>query len=242
MTRYYSRYDLIREALDRLSLLHSSDYRIISGKNKLTFELNGEYFEVLKSIDKTMNKCKTIIEGCDNNMIPIILYQSDSDLFTDRDVEEMVCGLDHFFIHERIKEKSSLAMCNRYYYLSDFLGKYGYDLETLFGEAQESLSQDEEDSSIVLMFKAYDVCPDFTYIVFFVIEDYQLSILIFDYNREDSIVYLDDIEIESSLFIEYADKDKEEIYAAADRFLARFNKLVPYKGKYTYLKKEKINA
>lgn len=239
MTRYYSRYDLIREALNRLSLLHTSDYRIISGKNKLTFELNGEYFEVFKSIDKTMNKCKTIVEGCDNNMIPIILYQSENDLFMDKDVEEMVCGLDNFFISERIKQHSSFAICNRYYYLSDFLAKYGYDLETLFGEIQSKESLNEENSSIVLMFKAYDICPDFTYIVFFVLEDYQLSILVFDYDKDNSIVYLDDIEIKNSLIIEYTDKDKEEISAPADQFLARFSKLVPYKGKYTYLKKEK---
>ena len=238
MTRYYSRYDLIREALDRLSLLHSSDYRIVSGKNKLTFELNGEYFEVFKSIDKTMNKCKTIVEGCDNNMIPIILYQSENDLFTDKDVEEMVCGLDNFFISERIRHNPSFAICNRYYYLSDFLAKYSYDLETLFGEAQSDNFISKEDNSIILMFKAYDNCSDFTYIIFFVIEDYQLNILVFDYNIENSIVYLDDIEIKSSLLIEYANKDKEEISAAADQFLARFNKLVPYKGKYTYLKKE----
>ena len=241
MTRYYSRYDLIREALDRLSLLHSSDFRIISGKNKLTFELNGEYFEVLKSIDKTMNKCKTIVEGCDNNMIPIILYQSDSDLFTDRDVEEMVCGLDHYFIHERIKEKPSLAVCNKYNYLSDLLSKHGYDLETLMGEAAQSTSSNSEDNTIFLTFKAVSVSRDYSIIVFFVLEDYQVRILKFTYDESESLD-LDDNNFINELIIEYEDNDPEEITSAVSHFLTGYESLIPYKGIFTYLEEEKTDA
>ena len=241
MSCYYSRYDLIREALDRLSLLHSSDFRIISGKNKLTFELNGEYFEVLKSIDKTMNKCKTIVEGCDNNMIPIILYQSDSDLFTDRDVEEMVCGLDHYFIHERIKEKPSLAVCNKYSYLSDLLSKHGYDLETLMGEAAQSTSSNSEDNTIFLTFKAVSVSRDYSIIVFFVLEDYQVRILKFSYD-ESEYLDLDDNNFINELIIEYEDNDPEEITSAVSHFLTGYESLIPYKGIFTYLEEEKTDA
>ena len=241
MSCYYSRYDLIREALDRLSLLHSSDFRIISGKNKLTFELNGEYFEVLKSIDKTMKKCKTIVEGCDNNMIPIILYQSDSDLFTDRDVEEMVCGLDHYFIHERIKEKPSLAVCNKYSYLSDLLSKHGYDLETLMGEAAQSTSSNSEDNTIFLTFKAVSVSRDYSIIVFFVLEDYQVRILKFSYD-ESEYLDLDDNNFINELIIEYEDNDPEEITSAVSHFLTGYESLIPYKGIFTYLEEEKTDA
>lgn len=241
MSCYYSRYDLIREALDRLSLLHSSDFRIISGKNKLTFELNGEYFEVLKSIDKTMNKCKTIVEGCDNNMIPIILYQSDSDLFTDKDVEEMVCGLDYYFIHERIKEKSSLAVCNKYNYLSNLLSKYGYDLEMLIGEATQSTSSNPEDNTIILTFKAVSVSRDYSIIVFFVLEDYQVRILKFAYD-ELEYLDLDDNNFINELIIEYEDNDPEEITSAVSHFLTGYQNLIPYKGIFTYLEKERTDA
>ena len=241
MSCYYSRYDLIREALDRLSLLHSSDFRIISGKNKLTFELNGEYFEVLKSIDKTMNKCKTIVEGCDNNMIPIILYQSDSDLFTDRDVEEMVCGLDTYFIHERIKEKPSLAVCNRFNYISDLLSKHGYDLETLIGEAAQSTSSGPEDNSIILTFKAVNVSMDYSIIFFFILEDYKIRILKFTYD-ESELLDLDDNNLINELVIEYEDNDPEEITSAVSHFLTGYKGLIPYKGTFTYLKKEKTDA
>lgn len=235
MTRYYSRRELVRSALDRLSLIHSSDYMIVSGKNRLRFELDGEYFWISKTEDKTMNKSKTIIEGQSNNMIPIILYQSEDDMYTDRDVEETVCGLDRYFICERARKSPSLAICNKFYYLSDLLKTYGYDLEAFVGEAEISDPRTPEDSYVILIFRTEDASSGEPLLVFFIIEDYSMKIAKFRYDEEKASLDTGDENLVDELVIEYEGMEKEEITAAALDFLKDEKELVPYMGRFTYM-------
>lgn len=229
MARIYSRPVFVNEALKRLSLIHSTDFKTVSGKNKLTFELNGEKFEIQKSVDKTLGKRKTIVEGCDNNMIPVILYQSEDDCFTDRDLEELVCALDHYFIVERIEESGAMAICNRYYYISQLLQWLGYDLETFYGEASMA-----NGDAIILMFLAKNKNDKDQSVVFFVFDNYEVQIPIFKYSTKNILLNIEDNNKTSDIVIEYAGNSPENILTTVKQYLDKYYNLVPYEGTFYY--------
>ena len=95
MEEKIDRYRLLESVMDRLSIVHDTDKTISAGKNKLCFTVNGELFELLKSSDKITGSRKTILEGVNNTMKPIILYQDDEDRFTNNDVDRLVMNLDN---------------------------------------------------------------------------------------------------------------------------------------------------
>ena len=82
---------------------------------------------------------------------------------------------------------------------------------------------------------------DYSIIVFFVLEDYRIRILKFTYD-ESELLDLDDNNLINELVIEYEDNDPEEITSAVSHFLTGYKGLIPYKGTFTYLKKEKTDA
>ena len=79
---------------------------------------------------------------------------------------------------------------------------------------------------------------DYSIIVFFVLEDYKIRILKFAYGESESLD-LDDNNLINELIIEYENKDPKEITSAVSHFLTGYRELIPYKGTFTYLKKEK---
>ena len=108
------------------------------------------------------------------------------------------------------------------------------------GEAAQSPSSSSEDNTIVLTFKAVSVSRDYSIIVFFVLEDYQVRILKFAYDESESLD-LDDNNFINELVIEYEDNDPEDITSAVSHFLTGYNGLIPYKAAFTY-NKEKTDA
>ena len=233
MEEKIDRYRLLESVMDRLSIVHDTDKTISTGKNKLCFAVNGERFELLKSSDKITGSRKTILEGVNNTMKPIILYQDDEDRFTGKDVDRIVMSLDRYFISERLGMPEKLAVCSSYYYTKSLLKALGIDLYYLFGCAREETHADTD--GIPLLFLAENSARKETCVCIFIIKDTCIEIMRFYVKHEKSTpAKLDRNSGGETYELEYAGSTPETLKTSIEMLITEFPYLLPASGKIVF--------
>ena len=125
----YTLLELSKSVIARLSLLHTVDTTIKTGKNKLIINVNSYDFELSRSYDMVKDVRKTVCECKELEMFPVVLEPLDIDSYTERDVEEVSVAIDIFFIRNLLGLDPRLAICNKYYYLSKLFADLGYKID-----------------------------------------------------------------------------------------------------------------
>ena len=230
MEEKIDRYRLLESVMDRLSIVHDTDKTISTGKNKLCFTVNGELFELLKSSDKITGSRKTILEGVNNTMKPIILYQDDEDRFTNNDVDRLVMNLDRYFISERLGMPEKLAVCNAYYYTKPLLEALGIDLYYIFGCAREEIHAAE--GGIPLLFLAENHARKETCVCVFFIKNTCIEIMRFYVKRKNAMpARLDRNSGGENYELEYEGSTPETLKTSVEMLITEFSALLPASGK-----------
>lgn len=226
MEEKIDRYGLLEKALDRLSIIHDTDKAITTGKNKLCFTLNGEQFELIKSSDKVTGNRKTILEGVENTMKPVVLYQDDEDRFNDKDVDRLTISLDRYFIIEKLGMPERFAVCNSYYYTKPLLERLGIDLFYLFGCAIEESQAWAK--GIILFF----ITEDKESVYIFIIKNTCIEIMRFYVKRKNAMpARLDRNSGGENYELEYEGSTPETLKTSVEMLITEFSALLPASGK-----------
>ena len=234
MEQIIDRYGLLKRTIERLSVIHDTDKNITTGKNKLLFTVNGEQFELIKSVDKLTGSKKTILEGVNNTMKPVILYQDDSDRFTDNDIAVLTMNLDRYFVSETLKFPGKYAICNSYYYTRPLLEALGLDLTYLYGCAADEKQQKSE--AIILLFIAEDKISGEKSVAVFIIKDDCIEILRFRLKDKNTIsLRIDGSSDCESYELKYAGNTPEMLKNSVEMLIADFDRLVPASGEISFL-------
>ena len=229
MEEKIDRYSLLEKALDRLSIIHDTDKAITTGKNKLCFTLNGEQFELIKSSDQVTGNRKTILEGVENTMKPVVLYQDDEDRFNDKDVDRLTISLDRYFIIEKLGMPERFAVCNSYYYTKPLLERLGIDLFYLFGCAKEESQAWAK--GIILFF----ITEDKESVYIFIIKNTCIEIMRFYEKHEKSTpAKLDRNSGGETYELEYAGSTPETLKTSIEMLITEFPYLLPASGKIVF--------
>lgn len=226
MEEKIDRYGLLEKALDRLSIIHDTDKAITTGKNKLCFTLNGEQFELIKSSDKVTGNRKTILEGVENTMKPVVLYQDDEDRFNDKDVDRLTISLDRYFIIEKLGMPERFAVCNSYYYTKPLLERLGIDLFYLFGCAIEESQAWAK--GIILFF----ITEDKESVYIFIIKNTCIEIMRFYVKRKNAMPARFDRNSGGENYeLEYEGSTPETLKTSVEMLITEFSALLPASGK-----------
>lgn len=234
MEQKIDRYTLLMNVLERLSIVHDTDKVIRKGKNKLCFTLNGEAFELLKTSDKLTGKSKSIFEGANNTMKPVILYQDNEDRFTDNDVSRLTISLDRYFLSEKLGLPEKYAVCNSYYYTKSLLGALGLDLSYLLGCAKEQGKAVSD--AIVLLFLAENKEKKEVSAAVFIFKNNCIEVMRFKLEPCNSAkLKLKQGSHGESYEIEYVGSTPETLKDSVEMLIGEFNKLFPASGKINFL-------
>lgn len=232
MEEKFDRYRLLESALERLSVIHNTEKNITTGKNKLCFTVNGEDFELIKSVDKVTGNRKTILEGVTNTMKPVVLYQDDSDRFTDKDIVTVTVNLDRYFVNEKLLFPRKYAICNRYYYVKPLLAALGLDLDYLYGCA--AIQKHYEDDAIILMFLAEKGAGEEKSGAIFIVKDSSIEIIRFVFGPGNTTVSIRNSPDAESYELEYAGSTPEMLKSSIEMLITDFSLLVPASGTITF--------
>ena len=229
MEEKIDRYSLLEKALDRLSIIHDTDKAITTGKNKLCFTLNGEQFELIKSSDKVTGNRKTILEGVENTMKPVILYQDDEDRFNYKDVDRLTISLDRYFIIEKLGMPERFAVCNSYYYTKPLLERLGIDLFYLFGCAKEESQAWAK--GIILLF----ITEDKESVYIFIIKNTCIEIMKVSMKRKKTNISNNARSLDGESYeLRYEGSTPDTIKTSVEMLITELQDLHPASGKISF--------
>ena len=238
----YTLLELSKSVIARLSLLHTVDTTIKTGKNKLIINVNSYDFELSRSYDMVKDVRKTVCECKELEMFPVVLEPLDIDSYTERDVEEVSAAIDIFFIRNLLGLDPRLAICNKYYYLSKLFADLGYkiDLENYLAglitpTEQGNLPSSDESSTIIIPISATEKASGQNKLLLAFLKDFEVEIFVLDYPINGCInsAEYDEESVKSYLFMH--DYDFVE---SVKQFLHKYDNFKMLNAKIGYLKEE----
>lgn len=238
----YTLLELSKSIIARLSLLHTVDNTIKTGKNKLIINVNGYNFELSRSYDVVKDVRKTVCECKELEMFPVVLEPLDTDSYTERDAEEVAVAIDIFFIDRYLGLDPRLAICNKYYYLSKLFLELGYDIDLenylagLIAQTdQERTHSNNESSTITIPISATEKSSGQSKLLLAFLKDFEIEVFVLDYPINGLVNSLDYDEesIKSYLFMHDYD-----FIESIKQFLHKYDNYKIMNAKIGYLEEE----
>lgn len=238
----YTLLELSKSVIARLSLLHTVDNTIKTGKNKLIINVNGYDFELARSHDAVKDVRKTVCECKELEMFPVVLEPLDIDSYTERDVEKVSAAIDIFFISRYLGLDPRLAICNKYYYLRKLFLELGYDIDLenylaglITQTEQENSPSSYESSTITIPISATEKVSGQNKLLLAFLKDFEVEVFVLDYPINGCInsAEYDEESVKSYLFMHDYD-----FIESLKQFLHKYHSFKALDAKIGYLEEE----